>query len=200
MLALSFEQAPPISVPTRFFLTAPLFGILAGFLLLAQGGDALATRWAPASLALTHLFTTGVMLQAMCGALLQFIPVAAGGNIWRPRLIAWLVHPALCAATLLFAGAFLGQRPLLLDAAATLFAFALSIYALAVGAAIFRDVGKNDTITAQRLAIGGLIVTVATGVLLVQALQGRVALPVIRTVHVHVVWGLVGWAGVLLIG
>jgi len=31
---LSFDQAPPISVPYRFFLTAPWFGMLAGLLVM----------------------------------------------------------------------------------------------------------------------------------------------------------------------
>ena len=35
----------------------------------------------------------GYMLQAMCGALLQFVPVSTGGNIWRPKLVAVVVHP-----------------------------------------------------------------------------------------------------------
>ena len=101
---LSFEQAPPLSVPFRFFLTAPLFGIAAGVLLLLQGEGMLASRWIPATLAATHLMVVGFMLQAMCGALLQFVPVAAGGNIWRPQLVAGLVHPLLIAAAGLLCG------------------------------------------------------------------------------------------------
>ena len=66
--SLSFEQAPPISVPFRFFLTAPLFGMAAGLLLLWQGPAALASRWTSVALALTHLIAVGFMLQAMCGA------------------------------------------------------------------------------------------------------------------------------------
>ena len=31
LAGLSTDQAPPIAAPVRFFLTAPLFGILAGF-------------------------------------------------------------------------------------------------------------------------------------------------------------------------
>ena len=54
---LSFEQSPPISAPLRFFLTAPLFGMLAGALLLWGGPDLLASRWTPGALALTHLIT-----------------------------------------------------------------------------------------------------------------------------------------------
>ena len=38
---LSFEQAPAISVPYRFFLTAPLFGAAAGLLLAWLGPAAL---------------------------------------------------------------------------------------------------------------------------------------------------------------
>lgn len=200
MNPLSFEQAPPISVPLRFFLSAPVFGILAGALLLTLGADALQSRWAPATLALTHLLTAGFMLQAMCGALLQFVPVAAGGNIWRPRLVANLVHPALCAAVLLFAIAFIGERYFWLDVAAVLFAGALSFYAFAVGSAIFRISRGSPTITAMRLAVGSLLATATVGVLLVQMLQGRLALPVLQATSVHVAWGLAGWSGLLLIG
>lgn len=34
---LSLEQAPPFSVPLRFFLTAPWFLVLAALLMLWQG-------------------------------------------------------------------------------------------------------------------------------------------------------------------
>ena len=44
---LSFEQAPPFAAPFRFFLTAPLFPLLAGVLLLVGGGETLVSRWAP---------------------------------------------------------------------------------------------------------------------------------------------------------
>lgn len=67
---LSFDQSPPLAAPLRFFLTAPLFAILAGLTLLASGPDALASRWTPAMLALTHLVAVGFMLQVMLGALL----------------------------------------------------------------------------------------------------------------------------------
>ena len=77
---LSFEQAPPVSVPYRFFLTAPLFGVAAGLLLVWLGESAVASRWSGGALALTHLLAVGFMLQAMTGAVMQFVPVAAGGR------------------------------------------------------------------------------------------------------------------------
>ncbi|MCK7498192.1 MAG: hypothetical protein MZW92_51665 [Comamonadaceae bacterium] len=50
-VGIAFDQAPPIAVPLRFFLTAPLFGCLAGLLIAWSGGDVLASRWSGAALA-----------------------------------------------------------------------------------------------------------------------------------------------------
>ena len=68
MTSLSLEQAPPISVPFRFFLSAPLFLLLAALALLAAGPDALGSRWMPALLGITHLITLGFMSMVMSGA------------------------------------------------------------------------------------------------------------------------------------
>ena len=51
---LAFQNAPPFAAPLRFFLTAPLFSLAAGLLLLAAGPDLLASRWTPGLLAATH--------------------------------------------------------------------------------------------------------------------------------------------------
>jgi hypothetical protein len=58
---LSLDQAPPIGVPMRFFLTTPLFAIAAFALLLWQDPDLLFSRWNPALLGATHLLTLGYM-------------------------------------------------------------------------------------------------------------------------------------------
>ena len=81
---LSFENAPPFAAPLRFFLTAPLFSLAAGLLLMAAGPDLLASRWTPGLLAATHLITVGFMLQVMLGALIQILPVVAGVNLGNP--------------------------------------------------------------------------------------------------------------------
>ena len=67
----SYDQSPPIGAPFRFFLSAPLFGILAGMLILWSGDEVFVSRWTSAALAVTHLITVGFMLQVMLGALLQ---------------------------------------------------------------------------------------------------------------------------------
>jgi len=88
---MSFESAPPYTAPLRFFLTAPLFAVLAGLLIAFEGPDIFVSRWMPAVLAVTHLLTLGFMLQMMLGALIQILPVVAGANLPRPLLLATIV-------------------------------------------------------------------------------------------------------------
>ena len=104
---LSYDDAPPLSVPLRYFLTAPLFAILAGLLLLYAGPEILASRWSPATLAFTHVITAGFMLQVMLGALQQLLPVVLGANLARPLRLATLVHAAITPGALCLAAAFL---------------------------------------------------------------------------------------------
>ena len=101
---MSFDKAPPLAAPLRFFLTAPLFSLVAGLLLLALGPDMFASRWMPGLLAATHLITVGFMLQVMLGALIQILPVVAGANLRHPLVVARWLHVGLSAGALLLAG------------------------------------------------------------------------------------------------
>ena len=187
-------------MPFRFFLTAPWFGVAAGLLLSVSGAEFFASRWMPATLAATHLVVAGFMLQAMCGALLQFIPVAAGGNIRHPHWVAGFVHPVLSVSAALLAGAFLTQHAVLFFGAAHGFGFALGIFFLAAGYALWKTPAQGATIIALRSALVGLAVTVAVGILLATGLAKGDALPVLALTDIHAAWGLGGWALALLAG
>jgi hypothetical protein len=78
MAKIALDQMPSPALPRRFLLSAPLWGMVAGALLVSDGALTLQTRWAPATLALAlvHAFTLGVLGNAMFGSLLQF-PAAA---------------------------------------------------------------------------------------------------------------------------
>jgi len=197
---LSFDQAPPISVPYRFFLVAPWFGVMAGVLLAWSGGEAFGSRWTPETLALTHLLGAGFMLQAMSGALFQFIPVAVGGNVWRPALIANLTQPLLVLAALLLVAGLLFSGPTLLVVAVPLFLLAMGILVVVVALALWRTPATGMTLWAMRMAIGGLAVTVLLGSLLAEGLARGLNLPMIDLTNVHLAWGLAGWALMLLAG
>ncbi|MGB6154721.1 MAG: hypothetical protein WBF60_02310, partial [Castellaniella sp.] len=63
--ALDFDKTPALSVPLPFFLNLPAFGILAGLLAIWAGPAVFTSRWSPAALALTHLWTLGILGSAM---------------------------------------------------------------------------------------------------------------------------------------
>lgn len=198
---LSFEQAPPISVPYRFFLTAPLFGIVAGLILAWYGPAAFVSRWSSGALAMTHLIVVDFMLQAMCGSLLQFVAVVAGANIWRPRLVAAVVHPLITTGAVMLASAFVLELPLLFLIAAAVFAIALGLFLTVMALALLHTPARGMTIHVLRLAVLGLLVTLALGVTLACVLgTQQTGFPLLMFVNVHVAWGLGGWALMLVIG
>ncbi len=201
---LSFEQAPPISVPYRFFLTAPLFGVVAGLILAGFGPAAFESRWSHGALAMTHLIVVDFMLQAMCGSLLQFVAVVAGANIWRPRLVATLVHPLITAGAVFLATAFLLEAQLLFLLAALSFALAMGLFLTVMAVALLRTPARGMPIHVLRLAVLGLLVTVVLGVVLAGTLGMQESLQsvwsLLTLVNVHVAWGLGGWALMLVIG
>ena len=197
---LSFDQAPPIGVPFRFFLTAPWFGVAAGILLLWQGGDLLASRWMPGALGLTHLLVLGFMLQAMTGALFQFVPVAAGGNLWRAEVVATIVHPAFAAGAILLCAGFLFPWPRCLEAAAVLMASAGTLFLATLGRALTTTPAVGATVAGLRGATLALAVTLGLGAILVTGLVTGRAWPIIEVTNVHAAWGLGGWALLLLAG
>jgi hypothetical protein len=197
---LSFEQAPPIGVPFRFFLTAPWFGVAAGILLLWQGGDVLASRWMPGALALTHLLVLGFMLQAMAGALFQFVPVAAGVNLWRAEAVASIVHPAFAVGAVLLCAGFVSPWPQGLEAAAILMTLAGTLFVVTLGRALTTTPAVGAAVAGSRAAAIALAVTLGLGALLVTGLVTGQAWPLIEIAQVHAAWGLGGWALLLLAG
>jgi hypothetical protein len=197
---LSFEQAPPFSVPLRFFLTAPGFLVLAAMLMLWEGPPLFASRWLPATLALTHLLVLGFMAQVMLGALLQILPVAVGVTVPCPRLTAALIHLPLTLGTLTLAGAFLFSLPIGFAHALGFLGLGFGVALIAFHIALWRAPVASATVIALRCALGALLVTVALGLLLAGSLSWGWSLPVVAVTNLHAVWGLAGWTALLLAG
>ncbi|MGZ5781002.1 MAG: permease, partial [Burkholderiaceae bacterium] len=197
---LSFEQAPPISIPLRYFLSAPLFAVAAGLLLMWSGSDALASRWSPITLSLTHLLTLGFLSMTMAGALFQMLPVVAGADVPAVRMTAGVVHLFLTMGTIVLCTGFWRMNPVLFKTAivflliAFLWLLATALYA------VIATRGKNDTLAAIRLALASLVVTVSLGVGLASVLAWSLDVPFSLLVRLHVTWGLIGWVSLLIIG
>lgn len=195
---LAYDATPPLSAPLRFFLTAPLFGVVAGLVLLAGGPEILASRWTPGALALTHLVAVGFMLSVMLGALMQILPVVAGAALPAPAAVATVVHVALAGgAACLGTGFYLGH-PALLIAAAGMLGLALVVFLGAAGAALLRQPASQPTPRDLRIALGSLAVAGGLGLLLALVLGRGLPLPLDILVKLHVGWAWLGWAGILL--
>lgn len=195
---LSFENAPPFAAPLRFFLTGPLFALLAGLLIAVEGPSLLASRWTPGALAATHLITVGFMLQIMLGALIQILPVVAGAHLARPVAVASVVHVGLTLGALALAGGFYFGLPDWLVAATVLLGFSILVFLVATVRALIGVPLSSPTILGLKLSLLGLLGVVVTGFLLALALAWGWALPLPDLTNLHAAWGLGGWAGVLL--
>ncbi len=190
---LSFEQAPPFAAPFRFFLTAPLFPLLAGILLVVDGVEALSSRWTPGALALTHLIAVGFMLQVMLGAMIQILPVVAGANLRQPLLVARVVHVLLLAGVLALVAAFLGLLPAGFSLAAALLGAGVGFFLLMAGLSLRAVPPSSATITSLKLALLALVGVLALGITLAGGLDGHWSVPLVELTNIHAGWGLGAW-------
>jgi len=195
---LSLQQAPPLSVPARFFLTAPLFGIVAALILLYMGPDMFSTRWTPGLLAATHCLTLGFFTSTMIGASLQLLPVLIGSVISKPRLVASLIHTLWLPGIALLVLSFIYFRPSFFLPAAVLIASAVTCYCSTVLHSLFRGISTNESAPGIKLAVLALFATMTMGVALVLGYSGLIPLWRPALTNLHLVWGLVGWIGLLI--
>jgi len=199
--SLSLDQAPPIGVPLRFFLTAPLFSITAALLLLWQGPELLSSRWNPAMLGLTHLLTLGHMALIMMGAILQMLPVVASAPMRRPVRVATVVHTLGTSGIILLCAGLILTLPLALKVALPTLGTALLLFAALIVITLQRALPQNMTVRAMRLAALMLAATAMLGLTLLSNhafgwwLQARE-----MVVNLHLTWGLLGWVGILVVG
>ena len=96
MSGLSFNALPPIDLPFRFFISAPLFIIACALLILFSGEALWLSRWQANMLALTHGFTLGFLTMVMMGHYYNFCPLLAGLawpslDLWRALVIFYIV-------------------------------------------------------------------------------------------------------------
>lgn len=197
MARLALDQAPVVSLPRRFLCSMPIWGVLAGLLLVIDGDGLLRSRWHPGTLAVVHTITLGVLGNAMFGSLLQFLPAAAGVPLRSGRLGAWM-HAALNAGTLLLVGGFYLASPLLLTLAGLLLPLAFLALVSITLPAVCRAADQR----LLRAGVGTSLVFGLTTALLGGALalcrSGRLSLAMPPWVDVHASLGVLGWVVVLL--
>ncbi len=197
---LNLEQAPPISVPARFFLTAPAFVMLAALVMLWRGPEVFGSRWAPETLAIVHLLALGFLAMVMIGALMQMLPVLAGAPIPWPGPVAHVVHGGLTLGTLSLAAGLLFGEIMLLKVAVWLLAPAFLVFLAAMAASLARVPVFNITVRIMVLVWLAIAVTVIFGLWLAASRSWGPAPFDWSMRNLHPGWGFFGWTGLLVIG
>ena len=198
---LSIEQAPPISAPLRFYLTAPLFAIIAGVLILLSDGNILMSRYSTDSIIITHALTIGFLSFIMLGSLTQMLPVLAGVQIRKVESMTKISY------SLLVLGVFFMLLGLYSDN--QLFS-KISFIGLGVGfltiiSFIFEAIIKvehfNATVKAMATSLFFAFFVVLMGLFLLYTYiddSFSYLRPLIA--NIHSVWGIFGFGGILIIG
>ncbi|MBZ0106072.1 MAG: hypothetical protein K8H84_10630 [Sulfuricella denitrificans] len=199
--SLSLDQAPPILVPLRFFLSAPLFSIAAALLLLWQGPDMLLSRWHPALLGATHMLTLGFLGLIMMGAIMQMLPVVAGTPVRHPLWAAGFIHTLGTAGIILLCSGLIMGSQTALRIALPLLGISLLAFATLIIFTLRLAQAQNMTARAMRLAALILAATAILGLALLSNHAYSWWLETRETfTNLHLSWGLLGWVGILVVG
>lgn len=198
MARLALERAPATALPALFLRTVPAWGVLAGLMLLAEGPALLGSRWSPATVALVHVFTLGILGNAMFGSLLQFLPAAAGVRVAGGAWLALALHGLLNAGALALVIGLWGHRAPLREAGGSLLGLAFALLAAAALPGLLRRAAGSLLHAGIALSLLGGVATTALGLALIAAMSGRLVLDLPRWTDVHAAFGLLAWVGLLL--
>ena len=193
MASLALERAPAAFLPLAHLRLAPAWGVLAALLLWHQGPTALASRWSLATVALVHMFTLGVLGNAILGSLLQFLPVVAGVQQRLAEPLGAILPASYNLGVLGLVCGFLHWPPLLAPSG-LLLALAIGGYSVS-GLAGMRFDGRQTWLRiGLALALSGLLAAAVLGLLLAAGLSGLISVPMVALTDAHAAIGLVGGA------
>jgi hypothetical protein len=198
--SLSAEQAPPISLPLRFFALAPAFLVLPALLAGLSDGNPFADLRSGAQIAATHHITLGFMAMVMLGAIQQMLPVVIGSPMPATRWVAWITYVPLAVGALALSAGFALGSPLFLNLSWLLLGLAFLVFIGASLVSLVRAKAKNATKTAILLSILSLAGAVTLGILLARGYAAGLALPYASLAAAHVSLALGGWVLLLVIG
>lgn len=198
---LSLDQAPPISVPFRFFLTAPIFGVLIGIMFFLFPIDIVGNRYSPVTIGIVHLFTLGILSMIIFGAMQQMMPVLAGAVIPKAKLFGFVVHSTLTLGTLCFAGSFIYDINFLLHAAVSLLSISFFTFFIASTKLLFQVKFLTSTVNAMKLfSVMGFLTAVFGVVIAFNHINASIPSNHYFFVNTHIILGLLGFAVLLVMG
>ncbi len=198
---LSVDQAPPIWAPLRFFLTAPLFGILAGVLILFSDANVLSSRYSTEAIAITHSLTIGFLSFVIFGALTQMLPVLAGVKIARVNSVSLVSYIFLLFGTLSMIFGLMLDIKVLIFAASALLGGGFLILIISMLLAFKSVINFTASIRAMITGLVFALFIALIGMHLLASYGSGKFLPShLLLANIHSVWAVFGFAGILIIG
>lgn len=194
---ISLTQAPPFGVVISFFLNAfgflCLAGIMCGILAFTDNVSALP--------AFVHIFTIGIFLSVMFGALCQMLPVLAGVRIKGVQIVSCVSICTLDIGLCALIGAFLGFGAIYFIIAMIGLNLGIFGFILSVMCSLFGIKHFTPTIYYMLAALGCLCVVSVLGAIMLGAYAGLWSVEdYISMRQMHFVLGGFGWIFLLIVG
>lgn len=198
---LSIDQAPPISAPVRFFLTAPLFGILAGLLIFFSDSATLMSRYSVDSIVITHAMTIGFLGFVMLGSMTQMLPVLAGAKIPNVKAVTKYSHILLVVGSIFMFLGLLKNNQIFNTIAFVGLGSGFIIILSAIAMSLKSVANFTATVRAIVTSVVFAFFIVLMGLyLLYSYISGEMSTLHLIIANVHSVWAVFGFAGILIIG
>jgi hypothetical protein len=198
---LSLDQAPPVSVPFRFFLSAPIFGVFISLIFFFFPFDEISNQYSHKAIGVVHLFTLGILSMIIFGAMQQMMPVLAGAVIKRPKLFANIVHSSLVLGTFFMSFSFILEIKFFLDIGVFFLAISfLTFFGLAIKL-LFTVKYLTSTVKAMRLfSLAGLVTLMLGLFLAFSHISSNITPLHLSFVNMHILFGLFGFTLLLIMG
>lgn len=198
---LSLDQAPPISIPFRFFLSAPIFGVLISLVFFLSPFNEISNQYSYLAIGVVHLFTLGILSMIIFGAMQQMMPVLAGAIIKKPRLFANIVHPSLVLGTLFMSFSFIFEIKILLHIGVFFLTISFLTFFIFSIKLLFKVEFLTSTVKAMRLfSIAGFITLILGLYLAIGHMSLNISEQHYAFVNMHILFALFGFALLIIMG
>ena len=195
---LSLQQSPDLWVPLKFFISAPIFAIVAALLLLIAGPEILYNRWLPETLAITHLLSLGFISMIMIGATFQLLPVLAGCTLYKSKTSSLIIYLLLFLGVCFFTLGLALSNGVIIKTGLVFLVPGLLIFLVLTSLALFKSRAEFASATGIRLAISSFWVAFLLGLLLAMGTAWD-SIPLLRQLtNIHILWAALGWISIMI--
>ena len=197
---LSLEQAPPISVVMKFFITASTFGLFLGLYLFANSTGVIPHSSYTYNVTVTHILALGVMASFMLGALFQMLPVIAGVVIKTPTKKSMVAHTLLVVGITLQLLAFNSSIPLLYLFSAIILGTGLLHATTLMIKELIKVEDHSSSSKGMLLSLSSFTMAILFGIYLLLTLGGYIEGDFFSKIkEAHYSFALFGWVSMLIV-